>query len=119
MKCNNGKGRILAIALMLAGTAVPQLAHAGDEDKARAAVAAAKGRIDAAVQAGATDTESAGIVEQARTAANEAERLIKKKDNEDASWHKAMQATALANLAIATSELQKLQQQRDQLRAGQ
>lgn len=110
---------LIAAGLLLGGTiGLPANAIAGDEDRARAAVAAAQGRIDAAAQAGATE-HAASILEQARMAAAEAEKLVKKRDNEDASSHKAAQATALAELAIATSELKKLQQERDQLRAGQ
>ena len=110
---------LVAAGLLLGGILVaPVSAIAGDGDRARPAEAAAQGRIDAAAQAGATE-HAASILEQAKMAAAEAEKLVKKRDNEDASSHKAAQATALADLAIATTELKKLQQERDQLRAGQ
>jgi hypothetical protein len=106
-------GGFAALALM--AVAAPHGALAGNEDRARAAIAEAKAKIDTGDKMGATDT-TADIQARARAALADAERQLKD-DDEDRTYHAAKKATALAELAIATAEYNKLKAERDQLAA--
>lgn len=100
-------------AVALAAGALPHTAFAGNEDRARAAVAAAQAKIETGDKQGVT-TDAADQQARARVALVEAQRQIKK-DDEDLAYHAAQEAIALADLAMATSELKKLTAERDRL----
>lgn len=100
-------------ALALTTFAVPHSAFAGDENRARAAIAEAKAKIETGDKIGAT-ADAADIQARARAALADAERQLKD-DDEDRTFHAAKEATALAELAIATAEYNKLKAERDQL----
>jgi hypothetical protein len=102
-------------ALALTAVAVPHGAFAGNEDRARAAIAEAKAKIETGDKLGASDS-AADIQGRARVALADAERQLKD-DDEDRTFHAAKEATALAELAIATAEFNKLKAERDQLAA--
>jgi hypothetical protein len=104
---------IAGVALAIG--ALPQTALAGDEDRARAAVAAAQAKIETGDKQGAT-ADAADQQARARAALAEAQRQIKD-DDEDRAYHAAQEAIALADLAMATAELKKLTAERDRLAA--
>ena len=108
-------GRGLVAALLLGATLIPAAAYAGDEDRARAAVASAKAKIETGDKMG-VGADAADIQARARAAYEGAQRQIKD-DDEDSAYHGAQEAIALADLAIATSELKKLTAERDRLAA--
>jgi hypothetical protein len=107
--------KMLAGGLLLAAAVLPATAHAGNEDRARAAVASAQAKLDTGEKLGMTDA-AADIQARARAALAEAQRQIRD-DDEDSAYHAAQRATALADLAIATAELKKLTAERDRLAA--
>jgi hypothetical protein len=108
-------GRGLVIGLLLAATALPSAALAGNEDRARAADGAAQAKIETGDKLGVTD-QAADIQARARVAL-EAAKVQIKDDDEDQAYHAARHAIALADLAIVTAELKTLTTQRDQLAA--
>lgn len=103
-------------AMALAAVALPGAAHAKDERNSRAAVAEARGKIEAGDKAG-VGGDAADVQARARAALEKAEAAIRD-DNEDRALHYAGQADALAGLAQATAELRKLTAERDQLSAA-
>lgn len=115
MTYRTGIARGLIVGLMLASTALPTAAFAGNEDRARAAVAAAEAKISTGDKLGATD-QAADIQARARVAL-EAAKVQIKQDDEDQAYHAAQHAIALADLAIVTAELKTLSTQRDELAA--
>lgn len=100
-------------AVALTAAALPQAALAGDEDRARAAVAAAQAKIETGDKQGVT-ADAADVQARARVALAEAQRQIKD-DDEDRAYHAAQEASALADLAMATAELKKMTAERDRL----
>jgi len=108
-------GRGLAAALLLGATMLPSASYAGDEDRARAAVASAKAKLETGDKMG-VGADAADIQARARTAYEAAQRQIRD-DDEDSAYHAAQEAIALADLAIATAELRKLSAERDRLAA--
>lgn len=109
--------RKLTAAMLAAVFAVGTLASAASaasETRARAVVAEAKGKIEAndkaGVQGSAADSQT-----RARDALARAEKAIRD-DKENRALHEA-KADALAGLAQATSELNRLTAERDQLAA--
>ena len=103
----------MAAAVMLA--MMPVAAHAQYSDKAAAAaVSAAKAKIDAATNGGASERASE-ILARARASYDIAEREYRK-DNETRAYHSANEAAAYADLALATAELKGLEAQRDAVR---
>lgn len=103
-------------AAALAVSALPSAAFAaGDEDQARAATAAAKAKIETGAKLG-MEGEAADVQARARTALEAAQAAVRD-DNEDRAYHAAREADALAELAIVTAELKKLQDERNQLAA--
>lgn len=107
---------MIAAGALIVSTMTAGVAHGQSEDRARAATAAAQGKIDAAAKAGASE-KAADILARAKTAAANADREVKEDDDEDAAWHYAREASALADLALATTELRTLEAERDRLRA--
>lgn len=107
--------RTFSGGLLLAATVLPSTAFAVNEDRARAAVAAAKAKIETGDSLGATD-QAADIQARARVALEAAQVQIKK-DHEGRAYHAARYSIALADLAIVTAELKTLTAQRDQLAA--
>ncbi|WP_380872938.1 hypothetical protein ACFB49_38320 [Sphingomonas sp. DBB INV C78] len=112
MRANSIKRGAL-IGLAIIGLTLPATAMAGDEDRARAAVAEARGKIEAAEKAGVGGEAADGLA-RARAALERAQKAVRD-DNEDAAYHDAKEADALADLASATSELRKLETERQQL----
>lgn len=106
---------MLAGGLLLAATVLPTSAQAGNEDRARAAVASAQAKLETGEKLGVT-AEAADVQARARAALAEAQRQIRD-DDEDSAFHAAQRAIALADLAIATAELKKLTAERDRLAA--
>lgn len=102
------------LGLVLA-TALPGAALAKDERVARAAVAEARGKIEAGDKAG-VGGQAADVQARARAALERAEKAIRD-DNEDRALHDAGEADALAGLAQATAELRQLTAERNQLAA--
>lgn len=110
------QARAVAMGLAIAGIALPSAALAGDETRARAAVAEARGKIEAADKAG-VGGDAADVQARARAALERAEKSIRD-DNEDRALHEAGEADAYAELAVATAELRKLEAERDKIAAG-
>lgn len=103
-------------AALLASIALPHAAFAGDdEDRARAAVAAAQAKIDTNEKQGIA-ADAADQQARARAALTEAQGQIKD-DDEDHAYHAAQEAIALADLATVTAEYKKLTAERDRLAA--
>lgn len=112
-KFNIGRG--LATGFLLAAIALPSAAYANDEDRATAAIAVAKAKIQTGDSLGATD-HAADIQARAR-AALETAQAEQHKNHQDRAFRAAENATALAEYAIASAELNTLTTQRDQLAA--
>ena len=101
----------LAIAALLAATMIPTGAHAGEQTRAEAAIAEAKGKIDAGDKVGAAD-QAPDLQRQAREALMSAQDLL--------SHHQKTQAIAaahhasdLADQAITSANARKTQAERD------
>jgi len=105
----------MVLALALAGMALPSTAIAGIMDQAKAAVGAAKGKIEAGDKAGVSG-EAADIQARARTAYETAQRQLD--DDKYQAMYSAQEASALADLAMATAELKKLEGERAQVAAA-
>ena len=101
----------VAIVLAMGLATTPLLA--ASETHARAAVAEARGKIEAndksGAGAGATDAQN-----RARAALDRAEKAIRD-DKEDRALHEAAAASALADLAQATAELNAITAERDKI----
>jgi hypothetical protein len=108
-------GRGLATAFLLTAVALPNAAFAADKDRASAAIAVAKGKIQTGDSLGATD-QAADIQARAR-AALEIAQTEQAENHQDRAFRAAENATALAEYAIAAAELKTLTTQRDQLAA--
>lgn len=106
--------RAALAAVALSGAVLPSAALAGDETRARAAVEAARGKIDAAEKAGVEGEAATDALVQARAALAVADRQIKD-DDEDRAMHAAERAATLADLALARSELAKVEAERTSL----
>ena len=106
---------ILIAGLLAAAIALPGAAYAGDENRAHAAIGSAQARIDTGEKLGVS-ADAADPQARARAALAEAQRKMRD-DNEDAAYHAAQRAIALADLAIATAELKNLTAERDRLAA--
>lgn len=112
-KFNFGRG--LATGFLLAAIALPSAAYANDENRANAAIAVARAKIQTGDSLGATD-QAADIQARARTALETAQSE-QNQDHHDRAFRAAENATALAEYAIASAELKTLTTQRDQLAA--
>jgi hypothetical protein len=97
----------LALGVATAMLAIPTVAHADDDDRAEAAIAAATGKIQAAT---ASSEYSANIVTRAQSTLDKAKAQLRDGD-EDRALHGAEEASAYAELALATNELRTLQEQ--------
>jgi len=103
-----------ALTVAMTFSAVTGVAHAASETKARAVVAEARGKIEANEKIGLSGTAAQDAQTRAREALTRAEEAIRK-DKESRAYHEAHSADALAGLAQATSELDKLTTERSQL----
>lgn len=112
------KNRMMAAALTVAMVlgALPGAAMAASERTARAVVAEARGKIEANEKAGLSGTAASDAQSRAREALTRAESAVRD-DKENRAYHEANSADALAGLAQATSELDKLTTERNQLAA--
>jgi hypothetical protein len=108
------KAAVLAVTIALG--AMPTIATAKSETTARAVVAEARGKIDANEKAGLSGTAATDAQSRARDALTRAETAIRD-DKENRAYYEANSADALAGLAQATSELDKLTTERNQLAA--
>lgn len=104
------------LTVAMAFTALPGAAQAASERNARAVIAEARGKIESNDKAGLTGTAAADAQTRAREALARAEGAVRD-DKEDRAYHEASSADALAGLAQATSELEKLSAERNQLAA--
>lgn len=110
MGITRGGMAITAAALMaLASTS----ARADDDEKARAAIAAAKAKIEDATR---QDKPAAEYITQARAALDRATSRLHDGD-EDRAMHAGNEAAAYAELALASAELKAAEAQRDKLRS--
>jgi hypothetical protein len=100
----------LALAALLATTMVPASAWAGEQTRAEAAIAEAKGKIDAGDKVGAND-QAPGLQSQAREALMSAQDMLThhKKTEAIAEAHRA---SALADQAIVTANTRKAENER-------
>jgi len=108
----------MAAALLAASViygSLPSAAIAVSETRARAIVAEAKGKIEANDKLGLTGS-AADAQTRARDALARAEKAIRD-DKEHRAMHEADSADALAGLAQASAELNRLNAERDQLAA--
>jgi hypothetical protein len=105
--------------LVLTGLAVACLsafatsAIAGDEDDARVAIATAQGKLDSAEKAG-VGGNAGDMLSQSRTVLEKATARFRK-DEDRHALVLARQADALADLAIATSEMRALESERSKI----
>jgi hypothetical protein len=104
------------LTVAVAFSALPGAATAASEKRSRAVVAEARGKIDANEKAGLSGTAAADAQSRAREALTRAETAVRQ-DKENRAYHEAGSADALAGLAQATSELDKLTTERNQLAA--
>lgn len=104
-------GLALATAALMA--LAPTAAFADDDEKARAAIAAAKAKIELASR---HEKPADEYLAQARAALDRANAQNSDGD-EDRAMHAGNEAAAYAELALASSELKAAQAQRDKLRA--
>lgn len=102
----------IAAAVLIA--LAPTVALADDDEKAAAAIAAAKAKIATLDQMNAEDVGEIKARAQAAL-----DRAAKENDqgDEDRARHAANEASAYAELALATAELRAAEKQRDELRA--
>ncbi len=101
----------VALAALLASTMLPIAAYAGEETRAQAAIAEAKGKIDAGDKVGAGD-QAPQLQDQARAALATAQDLLshhKKTDAIVAAHH----ASDLADQAIMAANSRKASAERD------
>jgi hypothetical protein len=105
-----------AITVAMAFSALPGVATAASETHSRAVVAEARGKIEANDKAGLSGTAASDAQSRAREALARAEAAISA-DKENRAYYEANAADALAGLAQATSELDKLNTERNQLAA--
>lgn len=110
--------RLMAATLTvaMAFSVLPGAASAASEKKSRAVVAEARGKIESNEKAGLSGTAAADAQSRAREALARAEAAVRD-DKENRAYHEANSADALAGLAQATSELDKLTTERNQLAA--
>jgi len=110
--------RLTAVAMSaaIAFSALPGAATAASETKSRAVVAEARGKIEANDKAGLSGTAATDAQNRAREALARAEEAVRH-DKENRAYHEANSAAALAGLAQANSELDKLTTERNQLAA--
>jgi hypothetical protein len=113
LKINFGHG--FATAFLLSAISLPGAAFAADQDRASAAIAVAKGKIQTGDSLGATD--QAGDIQARARAALETAQHEQSKNHQDRAFRAAENASALAEYAIAAAELKTLTTQRDQLAA--
>ena len=106
--------RQLAAGLALAAMTLPTTAFADGGDRAQVAIAAAKAKIDTGDRIGTTGP-AADVQVRARVALTSAQDRLKH-HHEGLAFRIANQASALADLAMATAEYTTLTAQRDQLR---
>ena len=103
--------RAAAISTVVAFSALSTTAYAGEAERARAAIAEAKGKIEAGDKVGASG-EAAGLQTQARAALQSAqERLAHGKKAEAIA--DAQQAGALADQAIVVTDKRKVAMERN------
>jgi hypothetical protein len=105
-----------ALTVAMAFSALPGAANAASEKKARAVVAEARGKIEANEKGGLSGTAAADAQSRAREALTRAEEAVRK-DKENRAYYEANSADALAGLAQANSELDKLNTERSQIAA--
>lgn len=105
-----------ALTVAMALSVLPGAANAASEKRSRATVAEARGKIEANEKAGLSGTAAADAQSRAREALGRAEEAIRK-DKENRAYYEANSADALAGLAQATSELDKLNTERNQIAA--
>ncbi len=105
-----------ALTVVMALSALPGAANAASEKRSRATVAEARGKIEANEKAGLSGTAAADAQNRAREALARAEEAVRK-DKENRAYYEANSADALAGLAQATSELDKLNTERNQIAA--
>ena len=103
--------RTACITAMLALTALPAVAYAGEAERARTAIAEARGKIDAGDKVGLT-AEAADIQGRARAALESAEmRLAKGRKGEAIA--DAQHASELADMAIVSADKHKVAAERN------
>lgn len=107
-------GRVMAPAAAMLVALAPVIAQADDDERAMAALAAAKAKVDSIAQSG--EHRATEIEARAKAALERAEKERRDGD-EDRTRHAANEAGAYAELALATSELRAAEAQRDKLRA--
>lgn len=107
--------RRLLVGLALGSLTLSSVAFAGDADRAQAAIAAAKAKIETGDRLGTTE-QAADAQARARTSLDLAQHELGR-HHEGRAYYGAKKADALAGLAIATAELTTLTTQRDQLLA--
>ena len=100
-------------AASLAALVAPGAAMAGDEDDARVAIAAAKAKLDSAEKAG-VGGNAGDVLNKSRTTLEEANAKFRKDEDRHARVL-AQEAEALADLAVATSELRALEGERSKI----
>ena len=114
----------LGLAALLAATALPGIAHAGDQTRAEAAIAEARGKIDAGDKVGAGN-QAPELFSQAKTALMAAEDQLSHHQKKDAiaTAHHASQladqAIVSANNRVAAAEHARREDMRDSTMAAQ
>lgn len=102
--------KLTPMAVAAAVALMPTAALADfNEAQARAALAAARAKVDAAANGGAAERANE-LLQRARDSLAQAERS-NGKDKENRTYHGAMEAAAYADLALATAEYQAVQAQ--------
>ena len=107
--------RALIGGLALAAMALPSVVTAASRDSAQAAIAAAQSKIDTGDRMGTTGS-AADVQVRARVALKSAQDQLKH-HHEGQAFREANEASALADLAMATTEYKSLVTQRDRLGA--
>ncbi|WP_353227844.1 hypothetical protein [Novosphingobium sp.] len=100
----------LALAALLAATMIPASAFAGEQTRAEAAIAEAKGKIDAGDKVGAND-QAPALQSQARAALMSAQDMLAHHQKSEAIAE-AHRASGLADQAIVTANTRKAENER-------
>lgn len=111
MKRVNHFARTVSISALLALTAFPVTAHAGEADRARAAIAEAKGKIEAGDKVGAS-SGAPMLQTEARASLGNAELLLARGKKTEA-LAEAKHAGELADIAIVNADKAKMAASRD------